>query len=744
MNVDKWFEWPTKSPDASLNVVILIVLILMFAAALAVSVFLLIPLGLGFGLFKWAQWYARRPVPTGQIYADTNQRVIAANFPATDSFVNASIRRLYEAWRPDLPIAPIYTAMSNVAEFLYGAEAFNNPLPPAPTPNTIAEGRYRDRLLSHMRRSEDAPATLATFADALSLSFSAFRDALPQMARTTPQNLLKETEADVPTVPVIDLLPDVGTLVWRMTIPFYSERISELELFAELRQQLDANLTYASEARRVITPDESKLSPRELVGQYLGRTPLHALFDADVPFDVLDDLGEHGLVVGASGWGKTELFKSLTLRALQDADPPSLIILTSQGAMLDAIQKLAVFAPGQKLSERLVVIDPEADPPPALNVFALPTERTNAYSRNVREQVEAGTTEALQYLCASLASELTGKQTTALIFVVSLMISIEGATLTTLRELFEEEVKSIEHSKFAGAIAKLDPTAQAFFANQFFTRSFSDTRQQIARRIYRILAVPSFSRMFGSAVNRLDMFSLMQKGSICLVNTRKLLMGEDASSLFGRYIISTVLRAAFERVAVDKPRRCYLMIDEASEFCDQSFENLLSKVRQFNVGVLIAFQHVTQIGGVLNSVLANTAVKLAGGLNMHDARVLAGEMRCDPSFIADLKKTPAGTSWACHVRNMTDRAIRLDVPYGMLDREPRMTAEAHAQLVAENAKRYAAPLRLPAPTVEREPVQAASAPATMPASVEPSAASPPRAPVADIDADVHTRPSKDW
>ena len=67
-------------------------------------------------------------------------------------------------------------------------------------------------------------------------------------------------------------------------------------------------------------------------------------------------------------------------------------------------------------------------------------------------------------------------------------------------------------------------TSQAFFQNQFFTKTYSQTKQQIARRLYGVLQVPAFDRMFAAKTNRLDMFEAMQSGKVVLVNTSKALL----------------------------------------------------------------------------------------------------------------------------------------------------------------------------------------------------------------------------
>src|SRR5205085_6122 len=160
-----------------------------------------------------------------------------------------------------------------------------------------------------------------------------------------------------------------------------------------------------------------------------------------------------------------------------------------------------------------------------------------------------------------------------------------------------------------------------FFQNQFFSKSFAQTKQQIARRLYGVLQVPAFDRMFSPKTNRLDLFEAIQSGKVVLINTSKALLKSDASALFGRYMIALAMMAAFERVAVAQHKPAYLIIDEAAEYFDENLERLLTQARKFNLGVLFAHQHIDQLSPALRSaVAANTSIKLAGGVSDRDAR----------------------------------------------------------------------------------------------------------------------------
>ena len=272
------------------------------------------------------------------------------------------------------------------------------------------------------------------------------------------------------------------------------------------------------------------------------------------------------------------------------------------------------------------------------------------------------------------------------------MLAVPGATIHTLRELFEDNATTIDGSPFADHIRKLDSTSQAYFENQFFTRPYAQTKQQIARRLYSVLQVPAFQRMFASKTNRLDMFEALQSGSVILINTSKALLKTDASALFGRYMIARVITAAFERIALQADQRnpAFLVVDEAAEYFDENLETMLSQARKFNVGVLFAHQHLDQLTPSLRAaVAANTSIKFAGGVSDKDARALAADMRTTSEFIADMRKHAHSTEFSCFVRNYTGSAVRLKVPFGALERAPRMSPKQHGQLLARNHQRYA-------------------------------------------------------
>lgn len=693
MNGD-WLRGLTSSNDPAMNAAIAVVLALVAIILVVVGGMFLLPVVLVIGIAKGVHWYAHRPTPTDQLYAQAQQRTISANFPAPEKFTDAYIDRFLDAIRHDPPAYQIYLAAVQIADLLYKEENLTNPLPPLVAANTIEEGRYRDQLIAHQRKAVDAPRTLEVFNVTLGKCFLDFIAVLPKMAKPTYEEFSQCDEVEAfATFPLVDVLSDAGTAVQCLMLSFFRDEVEQLGLFAELRTQLDRNLHYASgvdypaASHKLVTPEQYKGTPREIVPAYLANTPLEALFYVPIPFAFTDERRfEHMHIVGGSGHGKTQLLQHLILHDLEREERPSLIVIDSQGEMLRKIQNLKLFA---EQADRLVIIDPEQYSP-ALNMFDTSNARAADYSELHREQLQAGVIELYNYIFASIAAEMTSRQSTAFAFVARLMLSIPGATIHTLRKLMEDPAASLAHSPFREHIAKLEPTARAYFENQFFTKRYGDLKQQIARRLYGVLSVPAFDRMFSAAECKLDMFDAMQSGKVVLVNTSKALLKSDASALFGRYIIALVIRAVFERVASRVRRPTYLIVDEASEYFDDNIQMLLEQARKFNVGIVLAHQHLDQLStGLKSAIAANTAIKLAGGVNDRDARALASDMRTSPDFIASMQKHAKSTEFACYVRNTTAQALRLTIPFGTLEAAPTMSSKEAANVFTRNRERYA-------------------------------------------------------
>ena len=558
--------------------------------------------------------------------------------------------------------------------------------------------RAKDRFLSHEGRVIDE-LTIK-----LGSLFAGIVSGLPDLG-AAPSEF---------TVPLIDLLDKPAELVDKLIGTF----VNEDGLFAALNRRLYENVCAASKVvpdaehkKPLVTAAESDLPPRELVATYLNGTPYCDFFLVPVPFSFpVTARISHMHVIGGSGAGKTQFLQSLILADLKGPDPPAMVVVDSQGDLIDKLSRLALFDPGEgpgPLARRLVIITPkDIAHPPAINIFDVNQKRFDQYDPATREQVVAGVIQTFDYLFSGLlGADLSAKQSVVFRYLARLMLALpatlgRNATILDLLQLMDDA------APYRPAMQALPPIQRQFFEKDFFSKTFNQTKEQIRYRLNAILENPTLARLFTAPVNRLDLFDELNAGSIILVDTAKDFL-KGGSSHFGRIFISLVLQAALERAAVPERERrtAYLVVDEAAEYFDSNIDDLLTQARKFRLGCVFAHQFLEQCAPALRaSLAANTSVKLAGGVSTADARSLAPDLRTTADFILSQPKL----HFACHVRGMTQQAISLAVPYGLLEREPTLSPAAYRTLQDLNRRRVSLSAETPTP---EPPPPAALAPA---------------------------------
>lgn len=387
-------------------------------------------------------------------------------------------------------------------------------------------------------------------------------------------------------------------------------------------------------------------------------------------------LAEHCAIFAPSGHGKTQLLQHLIVYFLDKFGPMPIWVIDNQGDMLNKLARLDIFNPVDGiLKDALVLIDPEDQQPPALNLFSLDAN-------------DATSEDLMFYIFTAIDNSLTPQQSTTVTFLMRLMRVIPNATLHTLRKVLEDRSKSAESSPWFPHVQKLDETARDFFANQFYqTGAMQITRNSIARRLYGLLGNPVFAKMFAAPYNTFDPDAALRENKIVLVNTSQKLLGDD-SRVLGRFFIAQALAAAYRRPPHNSST-ALLVVDEAAQYFDYKTERLLSTARKFGLGMIVATQFLEQLEREIKAAIyGNTAIKIVGPVSFTDANSLAREMRTDAETIQNLKKHAGGAEFALHIRSTTPRAIKVNFPFRTVENMERMTSERFEQLKTANRERY--------------------------------------------------------
>jgi hypothetical protein len=376
---------------------------------------------------------------------------------------------------------------------------------------------------------------------------------------------------------------------------------------------------------------------------------------------------------------------------LKADDPPSLVIVDSQGDLIHKLSRLELFAPGYgRLSDRLILISPkDTQNPPALNIFDVNRPRFGRYEDVVREQVTAGVIQTFDYLFAGLlGADLTAKQGVFFRFVARLMLALpetlgRNATILDMIELMDDV------RPYRAAIESLPPIQRNFFERDFASKTFAQTKEQIRYRLNAILENPTLARLFTAPDTKIDLFEQLNRGAIVLVDTAKDFL-KGSSAHFGRIFISLVLQAVLERAVMreEDRRPAFLIVDEAASYFDSNIDDLLTEARKYKCGCVFAHRFLDQATLSLRaSLAANTSIKMAGGVSTSDARALAPDMRTTTDFILAQPRL----HFAAHIRHVTPSAVSIPVPLGLLEGEPRMDEAAYAELRDRNRSRVSLP-----------------------------------------------------
>src|SRR3989441_1278321 len=157
----------------------------------------------------------------------------------------------------------------------------------------------------------------------------------------------------------------------------------------------------------------------------------------------------------------------------------------------------------------------------------------------------------------------------------------------------------------------------------------------VQNKIGEFLVNPILRNIVGQPKSAFDLRRVMDEGKILLVNLAKGKIGEDTSSLLGEMLVTKIGLAALSRAELPEADRrdFYLYADEFPSFTTTSFAGMLSEMRKYHVGLVLAHQYIEQLDETLRgAVLGNVGTMIAFRVGLSDAEVLEKEFF--PEFVA--------------------------------------------------------------------------------------------------------------
>jgi hypothetical protein len=176
-----------------------------------------------------------------------------------------------------------------------------------------------------------------------------------------------------------------------------------------------------------------------------------------------------------------------------------------------------------------------------------------------------------------------------------------------------------------------NPQVAGFWLREYPQYTYGFRMQAIAplqNKVGAFLADPRLRRVLGSPKTDIDLRAIMDSGAVLLVNLSKGKIGEDASSLLGALLVSQIGTIGLSRADLPPVSRrdFYVYLDEFQTFATPSFAEMLSELRKYRVGLVLAHQYLGQLDNeVRDAVLGNAGTTICFRIGIQDTDKMSAE-----------------------------------------------------------------------------------------------------------------------
>lgn len=354
------------------------------------------------------------------------------------------------------------------------------------------------------------------------------------------------------------------------------------------------------------------------------------------------DRMRHMYIIGKTGTGKTELLKSMIIQDMRAGR--GLCFLEPHG---DGIEELLELVPPER-AEDVIFFDPsDKERPVGFNLLEV-----NNYEEMY--QVASAVISLMYKLYDPNRTGMVGARFEHAVRNAMLTVAcVPGST-------FVEVNRALTDQKYVQEILPLvkDPIVRRYWTDQIAqTSDFhkSETLDYISSKFGRFVTNKMIRNIIGQAKSTLNMREAMDTGKIVFLKLAKGILGEEDSNFLGNIIIPKILAAALSRQDLPREERrpFYLYVDEFQNFATPDFAQMLSEVRKYGMGLILANQFVSQLDQqVRDAIFGNTGTQMTYRVGVQDASILAKEF--EPVFNEnDLGNVPAQNIYVKSIVNGT-------------------------------------------------------------------------------------------
>ena len=331
------------------------------------------------------------------------------------------------------------------------------------------------------------------------------------------------------------------------------------------------------------------------------------------PFGIRQrDRRSHMLVIGKTGTGKSTLLKTLLLQDLRAGR--GVALFDPHG---DLVEEVAANVPENRQRDLVYLNVPDASATWHFNPLGgIPPDR--------RSLAAAGIVEVFHKLWPD---DWGPRLEHVLRNVVFTLLELPGATLGHIPPLLTNRAYRQR------SVARItNPAVQRFWKAEYESyspRFRSVVIAPVLNKVGALLTDPVLRRILIAPESSFDLRHIVDEGQILLVNLSKGRIGEGPSAVLGSLLVSHLALTALSRADLpEEGRRDFLVyLDEYQTFATLSLATMLSEVRKYGFGMVLAHQYLSQVDAdVRDAVLGNVGTLVCFRVGARDASFLAREL----------------------------------------------------------------------------------------------------------------------
>lgn len=316
-------------------------------------------------------------------------------------------------------------------------------------------------------------------------------------------------------------------------------------------------------------------------------------------------------IVGKTGTGKSTLLETMIRQDIYSNR--GLALLDPHG---DLVERVFAWVPDARASDLIYFNAPDRAHPLSFN----PLERVSADKKVLAAS-------QLLEVFKKLWAEFWGPRSEHILRNALLaLLDMPEATLADILKLFDD-------APFRKRVAERVANAQVrrFWLKEYESypvRLRAESIAPLQNKVGAFLANPILAQILTQPKSDIDLRACMDKGKILLVNLAKGKLGEDAAGLLGALLTTCLAVAGLSRADIPENvrRDFFIYADEFPTFTTLSVATMLSELRKYRVGLVLAHQYLSQLDPqVRDAILGNVGTMISFRLGAIDARLLERE-----------------------------------------------------------------------------------------------------------------------